>query len=73
MLGARKVHGGIWLQTTGMVLLGVKLPSSTWCWCMPRMAVARMGCCTQLLDSMTRASQNAVKATRQKGWPTGSL
>ena len=29
MLGARRVHGGIWLQTTGMVLLGVKLPSST--------------------------------------------
>jgi len=24
-----------------------------------------MGCCTQLLDSMTRASQNAVKISTQ--------
>jgi hypothetical protein len=65
MLGARRVHGGTWLQTTGMVLLGVKLPSST---CV--LMYAQDGCSAyallyQLLDSMTRASQNAVKTSTQ--------
>lgn len=54
-----------WLQTTGTVLLGVRLPSSTCVLMYAQDGPSAHGLLYQLLDGMIRASQNAVKTSTQ--------